>query len=158
MKKLLFALFLIAAATLTYSFTMAPKAQLNSQAQATPIHFDDSYEFTQVFFNECTGELVELNATGEFSVRGSMNNNRFNITVHTMEKYEGENHRGSIMINEVQNGSLTNGQFVASFNANGILTTPGGGNNIKFSQTFHLTVNANGEVSVVRDEATRVCQ
>jgi hypothetical protein len=158
MKKIFLVLLLVAAATVTYSFTLAPAAPSTKLAQATPIVFDDSYSFTDVFFNECSGEVVELDGTGEFSVRGVMNNNRFNITFHTVEKYVGENYTGTILLNETQTGSLTNGQFTASFKRSGILATPGGGNNIKFANTFHLTVNANGEVSIVRDENTWVCQ
>ncbi|RZK09686.1 MAG: hypothetical protein EOO43_21035 [Flavobacterium sp.] len=153
MKKFLLALSFITVVTLVFSFTKAPSPQ-----QATPIQFDDAYSFTGSYFNECTGETMELTADVTYSVRGVINNNRLNITIHTKEKYDGDGYTGMIQVRESENASLTNGQYVGTFTATGILTTPGGGNNIKFADTFHVTVNANGDVSVDRGANTRVCQ
>ena len=153
MKKFLLALGIVSVATLSLSFTKAPSLQ-----QATPIQFDDEYSFTNTYFNECTSEMMELTADVSYSVRGVISNNRVNLTFHTLEKYDGDGYTGIIQVRQSENGSLINGQFVGKFIATGILTTAGRGNNIKFSDTFHVTVNANGEVTVERGDNSRVCQ
>src|SRR5215218_726420 len=89
MKKLLLAILLVAAATITYSFTTASKTNLVTVKAATPISFDVSYSGVDIFFNTCSGEVVTLNYEGTFSARGVINNNRANVSLHTVEKYEG---------------------------------------------------------------------
>ena len=151
MKKVFFALGLVVLSNIAF-------------AQATPIKFDDAYSIAGVLANPCSGELVDFNIEGTFSVRGTMNKNRASLNIHQSEKYDGvgqtsgNNYSGHGQANQHQNIDLVDGYG----NANGVLTviitTSGGGNNYKVRQTFHITVNANGVVTVNRGSATVECQ
>jgi hypothetical protein len=155
MKKLSFTIILVALAALTYSFIPPP---------ATPVHVDFPYSDFQVFTNPCTGEDVDLTYEGEINIRGVINNNRVNINLHAnihldgVGQTSGDTYVGHISQKETLNGSLNNGQFVGSVVANANLNTSGGGNNVKETITFHVTVNANGDVTVVRAADSQVCQ
>ena len=80
MKKFLFPLVLVALAAITYSFTTTG---------ATPVKFDASTSGTFTFGNPCTGELVDMNFTSDFSIRGVINGNRLNLNYHIQEHYDG---------------------------------------------------------------------
>ena len=155
MKKIFFVLMLLTSAAFGYSF--APTG-------ATPIKFDASGSGAFTFNNTCTGEMVTLNYTSDFSVRGVINGNRVSLSFHIQDHYDGTgntsgaNYQGSGNLNETVNFSLNNGQGEVNFVEHVIITTAGGGNNLKINASFHLTVNANGDVTVSRGDFSVVCQ
>ena len=155
MKKIFFVLILATVATFTYSFT---------NFAATPINAEIPISFTTNFNNPCTGEVVTLNYEGQLSIRGVINGNRVNISEHVnidlsgVGQTSGATYVGHISENISQNGSLNNGQFVFNAVINANLNVSGGGNNVKETLTLHITVNANGDVTVIRGDASAVCQ
>jgi hypothetical protein len=155
MKKVFFALSLATLAVFTYSFVTPA---------ATPIKEDIDDTYTTTFINPCTGEDVDLTYDGTISVRGVINNNRVNVTTQYNYQLSGEGQTsgatyvGHISEKFTENGSLNNGQFVFDVVVNANLNTSGGGNNVKETQTFHVTVNANGTVTVGRGESSAICQ
>jgi hypothetical protein len=54
-------------------------------------------------------------------------------------------------------GSLTNGQYTETFVNNFRMIGPGPENNILVHETFHVTLNANGDVTVERDRISDEC-
>jgi hypothetical protein len=55
-------------------------------------------------------------------------------------------------------GSLVNGQFSTAFVAHAAITGPGPGNNMYFPVTFHITINANGEVTAEVERGDFTCK
>ena len=155
MKKLSLVLMLFAVSSLSFAF--GPQA-------TTPIRFDAPISFTTNINNPCTGEVVTLTYTGDFSVRGVINDNRVNFTFHVniqldgVGQTSGAKYTGHISQNITANGSLNNGQFILNAVINANLNVSGGQNNVKESESFHVTVNANGDVTVIRGDASAVCQ
>jgi hypothetical protein len=147
MKKVLLALSLVALTNVAF-------------AQATPIKVDVTFSDVFTYANSCSGESVDFTYTIEFSMRGTVNGNRVNTSIHQSEQYDGvgqtsgNTYHGNSQIKQTENYSLNNGQLIFDFVAHTMVTTPGGSNNLKISQTFHVTVNANGDVSVLRGDAT----
>lgn len=156
MKKLSLVLILFAVSSLSFAFS--PQA-------ATPIKADIPISFTTTFPNPCTGELVTLTYTGDISIRGVINGNRVNITEHFNVQLDGvgltsgAKYTGHISQNLTQNGSLNNGQLTINDVLNANLNVSGGQNNVKESASFHVTVNANGDVTSFNiDGFTQTCQ
>jgi hypothetical protein len=151
MKKVLLTLALVVITNLAF-------------AQAMPIKSDDSFSGMFTFSNPCTGENVDMNISSKFSLRGTINGNRVNIIAHISGKYNGvgqtsgADYIGHGQLNDHLNFSLQNGQAVYNFVLRVNITTPGGGNNFKLRESFHITVNAKGEVTVVRGDFTVECQ
>ena len=54
--------------------------------------------------------------------------------------------------------SLKNGQFTETFVNNFRMIGPGPGNNILVHETFHITISANGDVTVERESITDECK
>ena len=55
-------------------------------------------------------------------------------------------------------GSLQDGQSTFTFVNNFRLIGPGPGNNLFVHETFHITVNADGDVTVVHDSGSVDCK
>ncbi|GAA4744196.1 hypothetical protein [Flavisolibacter ginsenosidimutans] len=165
MKKILLASGLIALSVLTYSFTTAGKSHAVKANAVTHIDVDIPISFTTTFNDLCTGELVDLTYNGTLSIHGVINNNRVNVSTQEniqlsgVGETSGATYVGHVTQNSTQNGSLNNSQFVFNDIVNANLNTAGGGNNVKESTAFHVTVNADGTVSVIRSEPfNQVCQ
>ena len=139
------------------SFAFSPQA-------TTPIKFDAPISFTGSFFNSCTGESVNLTETGDISVRGVINDNRANFSLHYniqlngVGQTSGATYVGHVSQNITINRSLINGAVEFNVVVNVNLNTSGGGNNLKGGIRFHLTVNANGDVTVARLDSSFGCQ
>ena len=56
------------------------------------------------------------------------------------------------------NGSLTNGHYTETFVNNFRMIGPGPGNNLLIHETFHITINANGDVTVERESLSDECK
>ncbi len=55
-------------------------------------------------------------------------------------------------------GSLANGQYSETFVNNFRMIGPGPGNNYLVHETFHITINANGDVTVERERISVECK
>jgi len=111
------------------------------------------------------GEVVEL--TGEIHevARTTINGNHFSMTFHdnlqglsgtgltTGDKYQGT---GSATLSF--NGNFNNGQSEDTFAGSFDLIGQGPGNNLVFHEVQHITVNANGNVTVSFDRSSLDCR
>jgi hypothetical protein len=161
-KAFLFAFIATAAITLV-SFTTisyAPSAnQLQSSVKektgAIPFKSSSTETYTDLFYNDCSGEWVELTGTVTYDTHGVINGNKMSSVLHISEKDKGvgltsgKQYTGSIERNDAYNVSF-NGAVIFSIVENGVLATPGGGNNIKVRAEIKVTINANGDVTVER--------
>ena len=55
-------------------------------------------------------------------------------------------------------GSLQNGQFTQTFVNNFRIIGQGPGNNFLVHEVFHITINANGDVTVIHDSISVDCK
>jgi len=157
MSKFIFSLFAVIALS---SFT----TQTKPQAGPTPFReiFTDNYTFT--FFNNCSGEEVEITGTETHEIFGVINDGkiRYNSKVTVNQRGLGltsgklyTGHAEDLFSEHIStNGAL----YVTNTLSKGILATAGGDNNIKFSYSFHVTVDANGNVTVLKGESEFGCQ
>jgi hypothetical protein len=105
-------------------------------------------------WNECTGEMVEFIGTGHLRVQGSVTKNGFNFTMHYnaanikgVGQTSGTIYRTTDSFNYHHKGNFTNGQLV--YQQTGIIKYTSAGNepNLFSEDNWHLTINANGEVT-----------
>jgi hypothetical protein len=59
--------------------------------------------------------------------------------------------------NDQFKGSLQNGQFTQTFTSKTKITGQGPGNNLAFFATFHVTFNANGEITSIHTDNSAEC-
>ena len=70
----------------------------------------------------------------------------------------GDSYQGTGITQGVFSGSLVNGQFVYTFVNNFRIIGQGPGNNFMIHENAHLTINANGDVTVAHDNFSVVCK
>ena len=64
----------------------------------------------------------------------------------------------ALMTQDHFSGSLSNGQFNQTFINNFRIIGQGPGNNFLVHENFHLTINANGDVTTVHDNFSVDCK
>ena len=120
------------------------------------------FPISDTIFDPCTGEVVDLDGAAHVVLDATINDNHSALTFHanSVESGVGETTGASYQLpanfSDHIEGSLTNGQFTQTTVIRNLrLITPGAGNNFfAFDDTVHITVNANGEVSVEYDHLT----
>lgn len=70
----------------------------------------------------------------------------------------GDSYRGVGVTQSIFSGSLENGKFTETFVNNFRIIGQGRGNNFAVHENFHLTINANGEVTTFRDNFSADCK
>jgi len=131
---------------------------------ATVEHQTQRFTFVAGGFNPCTSE--ETPGTGEFFTRSTVVERpgggfhvtaTFNISYLLVGATTGNRYRGKDVehVNFTTNGRQ---QSVETFIANLWVGTAGPGNNFVLRVRFHVTVNANGVVTVGRDHETVECR
>jgi hypothetical protein len=105
-------------------------------------------------WNECTGEMIDFSGTGHFKIQGSVNKNGYNFNIHYnaanikgVGQTSGTVYRTMDSFNYHNKGNFNNGQMV--WNQTGIIkyTSTGNAPNLYSEDNWHLTINANGEVT-----------
>ena len=105
-----------------------------------------------------------MTAQFTMSMRGVVNGNRVTsvFRIHQREDAigltSGNRYHEVAMLNENVSSSLIKGQASGNAVLHGTLVAAGPGNNIKFRQTIHFTINANVDVTVERDGFIFECQ
>jgi hypothetical protein len=114
-------------------------------------------------WNMCTGEMVDFSGTGHLSIQGSVNNNGYNFKMHYnamgiqgVGQTSGIIYRTTDSFNYHNKGSFENGQVV--YNQTGTIRYTSAGNepDLVSEDGWHLTVNANGEVTSFYTTAGRI--
>ena len=134
-------------------------------AQATTYRETFTVPFNLVLFNECTGEDVALSGELRIRVKTTIDaNGGIHSTFHLVpRRVRGEGVDSGIRyklvggarihFNADADGAPLNFTATAMFN----LVSQGGSDNLQVKFTFHVTVNANGEVTAVVDNFRLRC-
>lgn len=140
-------------ATLLGALALVPFAAFAGPSQAAVSVTRFPISFT--LFNPCTNEFVDLNGIGLGVIDTSPEDNHFffhatDIGVTGIGQTTGARYVEVATISIVLQGSFVNGQFVEQQTIRNLrLITAGGGNNaVAFNITYHLTINADGDVAV----------
>jgi len=113
----------------------------------------------------CTGEQLKI-VSGIYhaDTHTIINNKKISITQHgNTSDYKlvgltsGAAYTASVIDNQHQDASLTNGSVTIIITESAVLTTPGGGNNSIAKFDLHETFDANGNVTTTIDNLRAVC-
>jgi hypothetical protein len=149
MKKLMIILSLAAAVALASLAALAASSQAANGVTVSrfPVSF--------TLFNPCTNELVDLSGMAITVLDVAPEDNHFffhsnDIGVKGIGQTTGARYVEVATISIVLQGTFVNGQFVEQNTIRNLrLITSGGKNNaVAFNITYHLTINANGDVAV----------
>jgi hypothetical protein len=130
---------------------------------------NDSSPIVLVVFVPCadggTGELVVLEGNLHTLVTFTLNGNNVSGKTHFQPQgisgvglTTGDKYHGTGVTQDHFKGSLQNGQFTSTFVNNFRIVGQGPGNNFSIHENFHLTVNANGVVTVTHDNFRVTCK
>jgi len=148
-----------------------PDSQLQtlSVSKSTPIIFsgDDTYQIDPyTFFNECTGEEVYIAGSIQYhfqytilrdSVHATFEAHYDNLTgigLVSGNKYQGSGHViqsfTGLAVTSVNDYGVTYILTPTIYNIlnKATLATPGGGNNITWDLSYHLTINSSGTLII----------
>jgi hypothetical protein len=111
------------------------------------------------------GEFVLLTGNLHVLIHETVNGNRFNVTLHFQPQgisgvgeSTGDKYQATGVTQERFGGSFVNGQFSDTFINNFRIIGQGPGNNYLVHQTFHITFNANGELTAFVDNFSVDCK
>lgn len=111
------------------------------------------------------GEFVELTGNLHVLFHTTVNGNRFNVKSHFQPQgisgvgqSTGDKYQATGVTQERFGGSFVNGQFSDTFINNFRIIGQGPGNNFLVHQVFHVTVNANGDVTAFVDNFKSDCK
>ena len=115
------------------------------------------------FQDACTGDILSFTGTVHDVMDTTVNGNTVHFVLHAnihitaTGSPSGASYVGNQSINEAENFNLTSPQ--EEFDVTNILTAISQGStpNLLFLQTEHLTVNANGTVTVSRIDISSAC-
>ena len=115
--------------------------------------------------NGGAGELVSLSGPLHILTTFVLNGNQVSGKSHLQPQgisgvglETGDKYQATGVTQDHFSGSLTNGQFNQSFINNFKIIGEGPGNNFLVHENFHLSINANGEVTTAHDNFYIVCQ
>jgi len=114
--------------------------------------------------NPCNGETVDFSGTVHGNSTITVNGNNFHATfqfnpqgVNGNGETTGAKYQATGVTREDFNGSFTNGSFNETFINRFDFMGQGSTPNFSVHETFHITVNANGTVSVSFDNFSTTC-
>jgi hypothetical protein len=149
MKKRTVSVSLAAASVIASLLLLAPVA--NAEGGVVVSRFPVSF----TLFNPCTNELVDLSGAAVTVLDTTPEDNHFHfhaydLGVKGVGQTTGARYVEVAAISIVLQGEFVNGQFVEQNTIRNLrLITSGGANNaVAFNTTYHLTINANGEVAI----------
>ena len=111
------------------------------------------------------GEVVFLSGNLHSLFHSTVNGNNFKIKIHNQPQgisgtglTTGDKYQGTGVTQETFGGSFVNGQLSDTFVNNFRIIGQGRGNNLLIHQTFHITFNANGELTAFVNNFTSDCK
>jgi hypothetical protein len=113
-------------------------------------------EFT--FFNACTGEDVLITGDVESFTTSTVNDNTISGTLHSVFKATGTGltsgltYQEVVVFNRAFETSLQNGEGTLTQEGLIHVMSPGGDNNLASPILFHMTIDANGNVTSWRTD------
>ena len=129
------------------------------------VQVNDSTEISMLVGVPCAGETVLLTGPLHTLVTYTINDNKVSGKSHSQPQgisgvgsVSGAKYQGTGVTQSRFEGSLQNGQYNYTFVNNFRIIGQGTGNNLLVHMTTHITVNANGEVTVVHDNASAECK
>jgi hypothetical protein len=141
---------------------------LAAPAQAEVV-VNESIDLNLAVFVPCAnggaGELVGLNGPLHTLITFNINGNNFSGKTHFQPQGisgvgqdTGNKYQGAGVTQDHFKGSFNNGQFNETFVNNFRIIGQGPGNNFLVHENFHLTINANGEVTTAHDNFNAECK
>jgi len=110
------------------------------------------------------GEVVDLSGDLHSLITLTINNNNFSMYMHFQPQgisgtgeTTGLSYQATGVTQQTTNGSFVNGQFNTTFINRFDIIGQGSGNNFRVRETAHITVNANGTVTVTFDNFVIEC-
>jgi hypothetical protein len=114
-----------------------------------------SYTVVVPCANGGAGEVVDISGTEHDVIRNTINGNNFSDTFHQngegltgTGETTGNTYHETGAVNASDSGSLTNGQANSTFTLDDHYLSQGSAPNFLVHVTVHVTVNANGDVTV----------
>src|SRR4051812_15309757 len=143
-------------------------AALAVPAQAA-VEVNDSFDTFLVVFVPCAnggaGEVVDLQGPLHVLISFTINGNHVSGDSHFQPQgisgtgeSTGDKYQATGVTQDHFSGSLVNGQFNETFVNNFRIIGQGPGNNFLVHENFHLTINANGEVTTFHDNFSVECK
>jgi hypothetical protein len=115
--------------------------------------------------NGGAGEIVDLEGPLHVLVSFTINNNHVNGNSHFQPQgisgtgeTTGDTYHAVGVTQDHFEGSLVNGQFNENFVNNFRIVGQGPGNNFSIHENFHITINANGELTSFHDNFVVDCK
>ncbi len=137
-------------------------------AQAAVTVNDKQTEPFSVFIpcaNDGAGESVDGTIELHTLITSTVNGNNVSGKFHFQPQggdlvgsVSGDNYRPTGVTQDHFKGSLQNGQFTETFVNNFRIIGQGPGNNFLVHEVFHITINANGDVTVIHDRVSVDCK
>ncbi len=111
------------------------------------------------------GETVFLSGNLHSLFHSTVNGNNFKIKIHNQPQgisglglTSGDKYQGTGVTRGTFGGSFVNGQWADTFVNNFRIIGQGDGNNWLVHQTFHVTLNANGDLTAFVDNFSSDCK
>jgi hypothetical protein len=154
MKKIIFFTITAFAFTGFTAFKTAPPAVVTD----TPVEVCGP--FTD--FNPCTNEVVTTTGCISGNIHTVINGNRATVTIHAEANLDatgpsGTEYNAHVNTSQHENISLVNGQGSTSAVVSIDFISKGPADNLHLIRTLHITVNANGDVTVTTTSAELTC-
>ena len=134
-------------------------------AASAAVVTDTTYTYNDVlyFASPCNGENVTLNYSVSFSVHSVINNNRNNLTGHTLITYEGSGDKGSTYKGTgtetyIENAPLKNGAYTFNYVSHASIVGKAGEPDFVIRTTFKLTFTPSGQLSVYKGTDSFECK
>jgi hypothetical protein len=113
----------------------------------------------------CANEIVELQGDLHYLSHLTINGNHFVSKDHFNPQgisgvgwTSGDKYQATGVTQYKSSGSFVNGQYTYTYINNFKIIGQGSGNNFLIHENFHITVNANGTVTVYRDNISVECK
>ena len=125
----------------------------------------ESFSVSVPCANGGVGETISGDVQLHFLMTSTVNGNKVAGKFHfqpqgstLVGETTGDVYRATGVTQGTFSGSLKNGQYTETFVNNFRMIGPGPGNNILVHETFHITINANGDVTVERESISDECR
>jgi hypothetical protein len=153
--------------------TMLASVGILLVAWAAPVQAEvlvnDSFDVSLLVFVPCAnggaGELVDLEGPLHELISITINGNHVSGDSHNQPQgisgvgeSTGDTYHATGVTQDHFSGSFTNGQFNETFVNNFRVIGQGPGNNFTVHENLHITVNANGDVTVFHDNFSADCK
>jgi hypothetical protein len=136
------------------------QSQTNASSSGGAFTFNDRHKFIAEGggYNPCTNELITISSGYLLlDIHGVYNGNKSTITIHANgqeQKFVGESGREYAVSGSYnqQESYFSNGVFTTKLEHFDRWMTPGSDNNAIVKDTYYIKVDAEGNVTIIRDE------